>query len=56
MIIKPIHERRKAIEYGSMIEIRVPRPESSSYFFINLSYSFSLFRIIIVYIYILEYF
>ena len=34
-IINAIHERRKAIEYGSMIEIKVPRPESSSYFFIK---------------------
>ena len=35
MIIKPIHERRKAIEYGIMIEIKVPRPEYASYFFIK---------------------
>ena len=34
-IISTIHESRKAIEYGSITEIRVPRPESSSYFFIK---------------------
>ena len=35
IIIKPSHESRNAIEYGNIIDINVPRPESSSYFFIK---------------------
>ena len=35
IIIKPSHESRNAIEYGNIIETNVPRPESSSYFFIK---------------------